>query len=56
MLVCYTHFPCSLAQIIVEKVMKIVLLCESAQQFRALLMILQYHMYEDDYIHVHVNV
>ena len=27
----------------VEKVMAIVLLCESAQQFRALMMILQYH-------------
>ena len=44
-------YTCSLALITVvivnvEKVMAIVLLCESTRQFRALMMILQYHKTE----------
>ena len=38
-----TYYSCYIVKGHVEKVMAIVLLCESAQQFRALMIILQYH-------------
>ena len=39
----HTCLALTLLMIHVEKVMVIVQMCESAQQFRALMMILQYH-------------
>ena len=39
----FNHVHVHAAIIVVGKVMTIVLLCESVQQYRALLMILQYH-------------
>ena len=38
-----TYYSCYIVKGHVEKVMAIVLLCESAQQFRALMIVLQYH-------------